>query len=102
MRGMWSVWEMSENIRGKDCLGVAGDAMILKLNLNRNMKQQFVITHATPQTELPALLDIWVTNTPFVKMLYPQKNYFSLYFCKNITCLYVGVRSNCQIFFCTL
>lgn len=60
------------------------------------MKQQFVITHTTHQTELPTLLDSWVTSTPSVKMLYPQKNCFSLYFCKNVTCLYVGVLSNCQ------
>jgi len=90
---------MSENIRGKDYLGVVADAMILKWSLKRNMKQQFVITHTTHQTELPTLLDSWVTNTPSVKMLYPQKHCFSLYFCKNVTCLYVGVLSSCQVFF---
>jgi len=49
------------------------------------MKQQFVPTHTFPQTEIPSLLDSWVKNTPSVKMLYPQKNCFSLYFHKNIT-----------------
>jgi len=28
-----------------------------------------VITHTTPQTETPILLDSWGTNMPFVKML---------------------------------
>jgi len=27
-----------------------------------------VITHTTPQTEMPTLLDSWGTNMPFVKM----------------------------------
>jgi len=31
------------------------------------MKQQLVITHVTHQTEIPTLLDSWVTNTPSVK-----------------------------------
>jgi hypothetical protein len=81
MRGMWSVWQISENIRGKDYFGVVVDAMILKWSLKRNMKQQFVVTHTTHQTELAALLDSWVTNTPSVKMS-PQKNCFSLCFLK--------------------
>jgi hypothetical protein len=33
------------------------------------MEQQFVITHTICQTEIPGLLDSWVTNTPSVKML---------------------------------
>jgi len=37
------------------------------------MKQQFVIAHAIRQTEISTLLDSWVTNTPSVKILYPQK-----------------------------
>jgi len=32
------------------------------------MKQQFVITHTTHQTETAALQDSWVTNTPSDKM----------------------------------
>jgi hypothetical protein len=36
-------------------------------------KQQFVISHTIRQAEVPALLDSWVTNTPSVKMLCPQK-----------------------------
>jgi hypothetical protein len=31
------------------------------------MKQQCVVTHADYQIQIPALLDSWVTNTPFVK-----------------------------------
>jgi hypothetical protein len=37
------------------------------------MKQQFVATHTIRQTEIFALLDSWVRNTPSVKMLCPQK-----------------------------
>jgi len=36
------------------------------------MKQQFSVTHTIHQTVIPALLDIWFTNTS-VKMLCPQK-----------------------------
>jgi hypothetical protein len=36
------------------------------------MIQQFVVTHTIRQTELPALLDSCVTNTP-VRMSYPHK-----------------------------
>jgi len=34
------------------------------------MKQQFVVTHIVPQKEIPALLENWVTNTPFVELFY--------------------------------
>jgi hypothetical protein len=44
------------------------------------MKQQFVTTHSIRQTEIPALLDNWVTNTLSAKTLCPQKDYLSLYF----------------------
>ena len=37
------------------------------------MKQQFFLTHTIHQTEIPALLDSWVTNTQIVKMLCPQQ-----------------------------
>jgi len=37
------------------------------------MKHQFVVTHTIHQTVISALLDGWVTNTTFVKMLCPQK-----------------------------
>ena len=37
------------------------------------MKRQFVVTHTIRQTEMPALLDSCVTNTPSVKTFYPQK-----------------------------
>jgi len=36
------------------------------------MKRQDV-THTIRQKVIPALLDSWVTNTPSVKMLCPQK-----------------------------
>ena len=38
------------------------------------MKQQFVATHTTRPTEIPASPDSSVTNTPFVKMLCPQQH----------------------------
>jgi hypothetical protein len=31
------------------------------------VKQQYVVTQTVYQTEIPAFLDSWVTNTPFVK-----------------------------------
>jgi hypothetical protein len=52
-------------------------------------KRQFIVTHTIRQTEIPALMDSCVTNTPSVKMLCPQKN-ISFYFRKNIICLSVG------------
>ena len=51
---------------------------------------QLVITHKIDHTEIHALLDIRVANTPFIKMLCPQKNCLS-YLHKNITCLSVGM-----------
>jgi hypothetical protein len=47
------------------------------------MKEQFVVTHTIRQTEIPALLDSWVTNTPSIKMLCPQK----------IVCPYIFVKT---------
>jgi hypothetical protein len=37
------------------------------------MKRQFVVTHAIIQTEIPTLIDSWVTDTHAVKILCPQK-----------------------------
>jgi hypothetical protein len=56
------------------------------------MKGQFVLTHSIRQTEFPALLDSWVTNTPSVKMLCPQKIFLSLHFRQNKTCLFGVLR----------
>jgi hypothetical protein len=63
------------------------------------MKPQFVVTHTIRQTEIPTLLDSWITNTPSVNILCPQQNILSLYFRKNITCLNVGLLRFCQVFF---
>ena len=41
-------------------------------------KQQFVVTHTIPQTEILALLDRCVKNTPSIKILCLQKNWFCL------------------------
>jgi hypothetical protein len=35
------------------------------------MKQQFVMTHTGRQTDIPALLDSFITNAPSIKMLWP-------------------------------
>ena len=43
------------------------------------MKQQFDVTHKIRQTEILTLLDSWVTNTHFLKILYPQKKIASPY-----------------------
>jgi len=40
------------------------------------MKRQVVVTHTIRQKVIPPLLDSWVTKTPFVKMLCPQKKKF--------------------------
>jgi hypothetical protein len=48
---------------------------VMQTNVQTNillMKQQFFVTHTICQTEVPALLDGWVTNTP-VKILFSQK-----------------------------
>jgi len=37
------------------------------------MEQQLVVSHTIRQTEIPALLDSWVTNAPSVKMFCPQQ-----------------------------
>jgi len=64
------------------------------------MKQQFVITHTVHQTEIPALLDSWVTNTPSVKIWYShkKKNAFPYIFVKTER----GLLRNCRHFFCLL
>jgi len=43
------------------------------------MRWQFVITHAILHTEFRTLLDSWVTDTPAIKMLCPQKKLLALY-----------------------
>jgi len=35
------------------------------------MEQQFVLAHTIHQTEIPALVDSWVTNTPSANVLSP-------------------------------
>jgi hypothetical protein len=46
------------------------------------MKRQFV-THTIRQTEIPGLLDSWITDTHSVKMLCPRKE---------IACPYISVK----------
>jgi hypothetical protein len=62
------------------------------------MKWQCIGTHTIRQTQFSALIDSWVTSTPSIKMLCPQKNCLFLYFPKNITCLSVGLLSIGHVF----
>jgi len=39
------------------------------------MKQQFVVSHTTHQTEISALVDSLVTKTPSVKILCKKKSH---------------------------
>jgi len=48
------------------------------------MKQQFFLTPTIRQTEIPALLDRWVTNTQSVKMSCPQQK---------IACPYIFLKT---------
>jgi hypothetical protein len=50
------------------------------------MKQQFVVMLAMRQTGIHALPDSWFTNTPSVKILYPQEK---------IAVPYIFVKSRC-------
>jgi hypothetical protein len=47
-------------------------------------KQQIVVAHTIRQTEIPALLDSWVINTPSVKLLCSQKR---------IACPYIFIET---------
>ena len=47
------------------------------------MKQQFVVNHTILKTEILALPDSWVWNTPSIKMRYPQ----------TIACVYMSIHS---------
>ena len=58
---------------------------------------QFVVTHAIPQTEIPALQYSWVKYT-FRQNVVFTNNCLSLHFCKNITCLRVCLLEICQVF----
>jgi len=51
------------------------------------MKQQFVVSHTTRQTEISALVDSLVTKSPSVRILCPQKKIVLSHLHKNITCL---------------
>ena len=60
-------------------------------------ERQFVVTCTVCVNDILALLDIWRSNTP-VRMLCPQNNCMSLYFCKNVTCWSVGLLRISQVF----
>lgn len=55
------------------------------------MKRQVVVTYTIRQKVIPALLDSWVTNTPSVKMLSPQKIASRYIPIKNITRINVSL-----------
>ena len=66
------------------------------------MKQPSAVTHTARQTEIPALLDSRVTNTPFIKMLHPQKIAPPYIFVKTLRFFNVGLLRICYVFFCLL
>jgi len=49
------------------------------------MKPPFAVTYTIRETEILALLDRWVTNTPFVTMLCPQRNCVSVGLLRSVT-----------------
>jgi hypothetical protein len=51
--------------------------------LSLSLVERQVVTHTIRQTEIPALLDSPVTNTPSVKILFPVK----------IACSHIFVKS---------
>jgi hypothetical protein len=57
----------------------------LMLNRFSFMKRQPVVTHTIRENRVPALLDVWFTNTPSVKMSCAQRKKFH----KNAACLCV-------------
>jgi len=58
------------------------------------MNCQCILTHTVRQTEIPALLGSWVTNTP-IHMLCPQNQIgLSLYFRKYLAHLSVNLLTN--------
>ena len=71
------------NVQTYQCRASGCCHMLSYIKVTR-MKKQFVVTHAIRPTEIPALLDSWVTNTTSVKMLCPQK----------ITSPYIFVKHN--------
>jgi len=66
-------------------------------NLVLLMQQQFVINYIICQAEIPTLLDSWVKNVPSIKLFWPQKKCFAVYFCTNLTCLNVILLRICQV-----
>jgi hypothetical protein len=62
------------------------------------IKRRFVVTHTVRQTDIPALLDSCVTNTPSVKMLCSQTNCLSLHIRKDTMCLSVGLLRIGRVF----
>jgi hypothetical protein len=65
-------------------------------------KQQFVVTHTNRQNEIPPSLDSRVTNTPSVKISYPQKKASICIFVQNMMCWSVGLLRICHVLFCLL
>jgi hypothetical protein len=62
------------------------------------MQQQFVVTYSTRQTEILALQDSWVTNTP-VKIFYPLKKNYLYIFIKTRHFKSLSVKDRSGFFF---
>ena len=83
------------------------------LELGKSVICKFSLTYTIRQTEILEFQNSWFTNTPFVKILYPHKKRFFLYFrklhdvfkccaVKNLSIFYVScktvylwVKTNC-------
>jgi hypothetical protein len=89
---LWGWQEMSTHWNGScaSCLWSYLTALFICIVYVPLMKKQFVKTHTICQTEIPGLLDSWLTNTPSVKMLSTRK-LLVLMFSKSVTCLKVSV-----------
>jgi len=62
------------------------------------IKRQFVVTHTIRQTKIPAQADSWVTNTPSVKILCPQKSASPSFFAKHGTLMFWSINDSSSIF----
>jgi hypothetical protein len=62
------------------------------------MKQQFVVTHTIRQADILALLGGSITNTPSVRMLYPQKMFVFIFSYKHNTLICWSIENRSSTF----
>jgi hypothetical protein len=61
--------------------------------------QQCIVTHTIRQNDVPVLLASWVKKHLLSKCRAHKRKMFVLVFCKNVTCLNVGLLIIGQVFF---